>query len=188
MYIDWVGDQPELLTDIETNGQLNRKHAQSQVESVFSFYRKPCSDEPEFAPLAIFFSFCGKCRIGIKKELVQEETYLDSSWIMGFVSLIIFISHRPKKIYFTAICKNTIIHELSKYVSSCTSSFFMPIRHFPPQMLYYTRRPRDLAFGLLNFRKGFFLWRELLPIRSQPGIPGKMFLDFFGRRGFPNIY
>ena len=27
----------------------DRKHAQSQVESVFSFYRKPCSDEPEFA-------------------------------------------------------------------------------------------------------------------------------------------
>ena len=83
---------------------------------------------------------------------------------------------------------NPIIHELSKYVSSCTSSFFMPIRHFPPQMLYYTRRPRDLAFGLLNFRKGFFLWRELLPIRSQPGSPGKIFLDFFGRRVFPNIY
>ena len=46
--------------------------------------------------------------MGIKKELVQEETYLDSSWIVGNVSLIIFISHRPKKIYFTAICKNTI--------------------------------------------------------------------------------
>lgn len=46
--------------------------------------------------------------MGIKKELVQEETSLDSSWIMGNVSLIIFISHRPKKIYFTAICKNTI--------------------------------------------------------------------------------
>lgn len=46
--------------------------------------------------------------MGIKKELVQEETSLDSSWIMGFVSLIIFISHRPKKIYFTAICKDTI--------------------------------------------------------------------------------
>ena len=82
---------------------------------------------------------------------------------------------------------NPIIHELSKDVSSCTSSFFMPNRHFHFQMLYYTRRPRDLAFGLLNFRKGFFLWRELLPIRSQPGSPGKMFLDFFGRRVFPNI-
>jgi len=46
--------------------------------------------------------------MGIKKELVQEKTSLDSSWIMGIVSLIIFISHRPKKIYFTAICKNTI--------------------------------------------------------------------------------
>lgn len=46
--------------------------------------------------------------MGIKKELVQEETSLDSSWIMVFVSLIIFISHRPKKIYFTAICKDTI--------------------------------------------------------------------------------
>ncbi len=42
-------DYERTITRYETNGQLNRKHAQSQAESVFSFYRKPCSDEPEFA-------------------------------------------------------------------------------------------------------------------------------------------
>lgn len=33
---------------------------------------------------------------------------MDSSWIMGIVSLIIFISHRSKKTYFTAALNDTI--------------------------------------------------------------------------------
>lgn len=42
-------DYERTITRYETNGQLNRKRAQLKAESVFSFYRKTCSDEPEFA-------------------------------------------------------------------------------------------------------------------------------------------
>ena len=48
-------DYERTITRYGTNGQLNRKHAQLQAESVFSFYRKPCSDEPEFAASANFY-------------------------------------------------------------------------------------------------------------------------------------
>ena len=77
-----------------------------------------------------------------------------------------------------------IIHELSKDVSSCTSSFFMPNRHFPPQMLYYTRRPRVLAFGLPNFRKGFFSMERIITYTISTGESGENVLGFLRKKGF----
>ena len=79
---------------------------------------------------------------------------------------------------------NPIIHELSKDVSSCTSSFFMPNRHFHAQMLYYTRRPRDLAFGLLNFRKGFFSMERIITYTISTGESGENVLGFLRKKGF----
>ena len=79
---------------------------------------------------------------------------------------------------------NPIIHELSKDVSSCTSSFFMPNRHFHSQMLYYTRRPRDLAFGLLNFRKGFFSMERIITYTISTGESGENVLGFLRKKGF----
>lgn len=79
---------------------------------------------------------------------------------------------------------NPIIHELSKDISSCTSSFFMPNRHFPPQMLYYIRRPRDLAFGLPNFRKGFFSMERIITYTISTGESGENVLGFLRKKGF----
>lgn len=77
-----------------------------------------------------------------------------------------------------------IIHELFKDVSSCTSSFFMSVRHFPPQMLYYTRRLRDLAFGLLNFRKGFFSMKRIITYTISTGESGENVLGFLRKKVF----
>ena len=79
---------------------------------------------------------------------------------------------------------NPIIHELSKYIFSCTSSFFMPNRHFPPQMLYYTRRPPDLTFGMLNFRKGFFSMERIITYTISTGESGENVLGFLRKKGF----
>lgn len=49
--------------------------------------------------------------MGIKKELVQEETSLDSSWIMGFVSLIIFISEKELETLLNAAFFGTVDHD-----------------------------------------------------------------------------
>lgn len=79
---------------------------------------------------------------------------------------------------------NPIIHELSKDISSCTSSFFMSNRHFHAQMLYYTRRLRDLAFGLLNFRKGFFSMQRIITYTISTGESGENVLGFLRKKGF----
>ena len=52
---------------------------------------------------------------------------MNSSWIMGIVSLIIFISHRPKKTYFTAILKNTIDISLCQGVPRVCSMLIMSL-------------------------------------------------------------
>lgn len=52
---------------------------------------------------------------------------MDSSWIMGFVSLIIFISHRSKKTYFTAILKDTIDIYLCQGVPRVCSMLIMSL-------------------------------------------------------------
>ena len=49
--------------------------------------------------------------MGIKKELVQEETSLDSSWIMGNVSLIIFISEKKPETLLNAGFFGTVDHD-----------------------------------------------------------------------------
>ena len=62
--------------------------------------------------------------------------------------------------------------------------FFMPNRHFHSQMLYYTRRPRNLAFGLLNFRKGFFSMERIITYTISTGESGENVLGFLRKKGF----
>ena len=69
-------DYERTITRYETNGQLNRKHAQLQAESVFSFYRKPCSDEPEFAGSYMFQFQTTYFPPKIEDELTSKNTYL----------------------------------------------------------------------------------------------------------------
>ena len=128
------------------------------------------------------------CIFSLKSDIISMLHTLGMPWQRKIlmVSFKAAVKYVFLDLWLMKIISDTIpiIHELSKDVSSCTSSFFMPVRHFPPQMLYYTRRLRNLAFGLLNFWKGFFSMERIITYTISTGDSGENVLGFLRKKGF----
>ena len=138
--------------------------------------------------LFIYFLIENCCIWCLKNDIISMLHVFGTPW-QRKISMV-FLHMAVKYIFFglwlMKIISDTnhIIHELSKDIFSCTSSFFMSNRHFHAQMLYYTRRPRDLAFGLLNFRKGFFSMQRIITYTISTGESGENVLGFLRKKGF----
>ena len=129
-----------------------------------------------------------RCISSLKSDIISMLHTFGTPW-QREISMVFFkmaVKYVFLGLWLMKIISDTIpiIHELSKDISSCTSSFFMSNRHFHSQMLYYTRRPRDLAFGLLNFRKGFFSMERIITYTISTGESGENVLGFLRKKGF----
>lgn len=103
---------------------MNRKHAQLQAESVFSFYRKPCSDEPEFAEKYEYRYY-----LAVLKDEISAET-LDRKTIGGKKPAHIFYRDGEELTLGTILSKenvNTKVNEKMPFLSFLAINYNIPV-------------------------------------------------------------